>query len=139
MTTIRAVAGILWRDDKFLAVERPAGKIMAGFWEFPGGKIEQDETPQEALRRELKEELGVDARDARFWRTLNHAYEHGVITLHLFHIPKFSGEPRPLENQKLQWVVPVEALRLNFLPADLPVVEELAASSSSPQSTPACD
>lgn len=123
---ITAVAGILWRDGKYLAVERPQGKIMAGYWEFPGGKIEPGETPLEALQRELEEELGVTKITASFWRIVTHAYAHGLITLHLFHVEAFHGEPAPLENQALRWLLPTEAPQLKFLPADLPIVAELA-------------
>ncbi|CAK7018530.1 MAG: CTP pyrophosphohydrolase [Desulfovibrio sp.] len=124
---ILAVAGILWRNGEFLAAERPEGKIMAGYWEFPGGKIEPGETPYEALCRELTEELGVCVRSAVLWRTITHQYEHGNVTLHVFHVPEFSGEPTPLEGQRIAWTTPEKSTTLNFLPVDEPLLHELAA------------
>lgn len=131
MKSIHAVAGILWRGNRFLAVQRPSGKIMAGYWEFPGGKIEPGETPDNALQRELGEELGVTDIRASFWRTERHAYDHGRITLEIYHVRGFSGEPSALEGQGLRWVTSGEALGLDFLPADLPVVRDLAALPAS--------
>ncbi|MCC8193184.1 MAG: 8-oxo-dGTP diphosphatase MutT [Deltaproteobacteria bacterium] len=126
MREITAVAGILRRNGEFLAVRRPEGKVMAGYWEFPGGKIEPGETPFTALRRELEEELGIRVDTADFWQTSTHAYAHGRVTLHVFLVRTFGGEPAPMENQELRWVTPQEAQRLNFLPADLPILRELA-------------
>lgn len=127
MSELFAVAGILWRDGQFLAGERPEGKIMGGYWEFPGGKIEPGETPLQALKRELEEELGVTDVVAALWRSVTHQYAHGLVTVHIFQVSAFSGEPMPKENQVLRWLEPSEAESLKFLPADLPLVAELAA------------
>ncbi|MDL2209846.1 (deoxy)nucleoside triphosphate pyrophosphohydrolase [Desulfovibrio sp. OttesenSCG-928-O18] len=127
MNDITAVAGILWRNGEFLAVQRPEGKVMAGFWEFPGGKIEPGETPAKALIRELSEELGIVVSAPSFWRTVTHTYAHGRVTLHVFHVRNFNGEPAPMEDQAIRWTTPAAALDLNFLPADLPLVRELCA------------
>ncbi|SBW02807.1 NUDIX domain protein (fragment) [uncultured delta proteobacterium] len=126
MKEITAVAGVLRREGTFLAVRRPEGKVMAGYWEFPGGKIEAGETPLEALRRELEEELGITDVAAGFWQTMTHTYDHGTVTLHVFLVDGFRGEPASLENQELAWTTPTDAARLNFLPADLPLVRQLA-------------
>ena len=125
MKHVTAVAGILWRNGRYLAAERPAGKIMAGYWEFPGGKVEEGETPDDALIRELREELGITATSAVFWRTIDHINVQGHITLHLFHVPEFTGDPSPLEGQKLAWLDPAVPPARIFLPVDQPLVREL--------------
>ncbi len=122
---LHAVAGILWRNGRYLMAERPAGSIMAGYWEFPGGKIENGENPQQALFRELAEELGVACFEAGLWQTLSHRYPHGHVMLHLFNVTGFTGEPAPLEGQTLRWIEPASPPDLLYLPMNLAVVEAL--------------
>ncbi len=126
---LQAVAGILWRDGLYLMAERPAGTVMAGYWEFPGGKMEKGESPQEALFRELNEELGVVCNEARLWKTLSHHYPHGHITLRLFNVTGFAAEPAPLEGQTLRWIEPANPPDLPYLPVNLAVIEELRANT----------
>ena len=128
MVHIDVAAGILWRDGRFLAAQRPPGSIQEGFWEFPGGKVEPGESPAEALIRELQEELGVTVRAPVFWRQAEHAYATPVarhVRLHFFHVRAFTGEPRACEGQALRWVLPREARTVPFLAADLAIVREL--------------
>ena len=101
MRTIEAVAGILQRGTTFLAVERPEGKVMPGYWEFPGGKIEPGEHAFAALQRELAEELGVTGVEATLWQTVQHNYEHGRVVLHLYYVSTFIGEPEPLDRKSV--------------------------------------
>lgn len=129
MNVMEVAAGIIWRKGRFLAARRPPGKPMEGYWEFPGGKQEKDESPMDALRRELNEELGVDAHEITFWRDELYDYtERAVrVRLHFFHVAAFTGQPRSLEGQELRWVTPAEARTMDFLPADKDVLARLPA------------
>ena len=124
---IAVACGVLWREDRFLAARRPRTSPQAGLWEFPGGKIESGESPEQALVRELEEELGVIARSLRLWTVVEHRYPRRAVRLHIFHVCSFSGEPFPREGQVLRWVTPHEAEALPFLPADRPLLAELTA------------
>ena len=131
MRHIEVAAGIVWRGGACLAAQRPDGKPMAGYWEFPGGKVEGAERPDQALRRELAEELGIGVRQAALWRTVEHCYAERdlLVRLHFFHVTAFSGEPCPAEGQNLRWISPAEAPRLDFLPADAGLLAQLARMS----------
>ncbi|PTN37744.1 (deoxy)nucleoside triphosphate pyrophosphohydrolase [Desulfonatronum sp. SC1] len=130
MEPLRVVAGIVWRGDRYLAVRRPEGKHMAGYWEFPGGKIEAGETPDQALTRELYEELGIRVAGSRPWRDIVHRYPDLHVHVFFYMVTAFHGEPHPWEGQSMAWVTPTENV-LPFLPADLGVVAELAATFGS--------
>lgn len=119
------VGGLIWRGPRFLATCRPETSPQAGFWEFPGGKAEPGESLEQALVRELEEELGVVAHDILFWCTVDHDYPRRAIRLHFFHVLTFSGEPVPREGQMMRWVTPEEARALPFLPPDRPLLERL--------------
>ncbi|GAB7023478.1 (deoxy)nucleoside triphosphate pyrophosphohydrolase [Salidesulfovibrio brasiliensis] len=126
---IDVVAGILWRDGQYLAVDRPSGD-WAGWWEFPGGKIESGESPDEALVRELDEELGVGVHEFQFWRELTHDYEHFSVRLYFYHVTGFRGEPSGLEGQNLRWLRPEHYDVVQFLPADEDIVVALKNGAS---------
>lgn len=119
------VAGIIWRDGNYLAVERPEGANMAGWWEFPGGKIEEGESRDGALVRELQEELGITPLDFAYWRELVHEYDEFTVRLHFFHISNYSGQLTSLEGQRMAWVDPAMPPTLDYLPADISIVEAL--------------
>ena len=127
MKTMQVAAGILWRQGRFLAARRPAGKAGAGYWEFPGGKREPGENMEETLRRELREELGITCAAIVPWRTISHEYPEATVMLHFMQVTEFSGEPVPRDGQELLWVTPEEACQLSFLPADKGVVTAIAA------------
>ncbi|BCS87452.1 (deoxy)nucleoside triphosphate pyrophosphohydrolase [Pseudodesulfovibrio sediminis] len=123
--TINVVAGIVWQDGLYLAAQRPEGFPMAGWWEFPGGKIEPNEPREAALVREFQEELDITPTEYTFWRELEHEYDKYHVRLHFFHIHKYSGELKSLENQRTAWVDPKTPPTLEFLPADIAIVEAL--------------
>ena len=121
-----AAAVILRPDGSFLLGRRPEGKPYAGYWEFPGGKIEAGEDPRAALDRELEEELGIRVREATPWIQRVYAYTHATVRLHFFRVTAWEGEPQPLEDQAISWQ-PVEAPDVSpMLPANAPVLAALA-------------
>lgn len=124
---IDVAAGVIWRDGRFLAAQRPPDKPHAGFWEFPGGKLEPGEDAAQALARELAEELDIRVCTASFWRCAEHDYpERGLhVRLHFFHVTAFDGQPSSREGQTLRWILPEEASTLPFLPADAAIVAAL--------------
>ena len=124
----RVVAGVLYdAQGRVLLAQRPPGKHMAGYWEFPGGKLADGESPEQALQRELAEELGVQLApmSCRPLLQLRHAYPDRLIELQVFTVASWSGSPRGLEGQALQWVAPEELERQPLLPADQPIVSAL--------------
>ena len=122
---LEVVAGIVWRGDEYLAVQRPEGARMAGWWEFPGGKVEPGESREAALVREFQEELDVTPLEFEYWRDLVHEYDEFGVRLHFFHIRSYSGELKGLEKQNMAWVDPNGPVSLDFLPADIVIVEAL--------------
>ncbi|EPR42674.1 NUDIX hydrolase [Desulfovibrio sp. X2] len=127
---IDVAAGILWQDGRFLAVRRPPGTSMAGYWEFPGGKVEPGESAERALVRELDEELGVRARQMEFARVARHDYDHVSVRLHFFHVREVDGEPEPREGQEMAWLMPGVPCDLTFLPADEDILAEIIGLSA---------
>jgi len=122
---LEVVAGIIWSDGQYLAVQRPEGSRMAGWWEFPGGKVEKGESRDAALIREFQEELDVTPVEFEYWRELEHEYDEFIVCLHFYHIHNYSGVLTMLENQQSAWVDPAEAPTLDYLPADIVIVEAL--------------
>ncbi len=123
---IAVAVGVLLRKSRFLMASRPADKVYAGHWEFPGGKVEIGETPHAALVRELAEELGVDVVRADPWLVREHAYPHARVRLHFFRVTAWQGEPRPHEGQRLQWLVPGGSRPEPMLAANVPVLRALS-------------
>ena len=119
-----AVGILINTDGKVLMASRPAGKAYAGYWEFPGGKVEPNETPELALRRELLEELGINVLSAEPWCCMTHIYPHANVRLHCFIIDHWEGTPSPKENQQLQWQSHVSVSPL--LPTAIPLCQWLA-------------
>jgi 8-oxo-dGTP diphosphatase len=108
-----------------LIAERPAGKHMAGRWEFPGGKVAQGETESAALVRELREELGVAVTACRPFMRLSHEYDDRIVELSLWIVEGFSGDPLGLDSQQLKWVAVGRLGEEDILEADAPFVQAL--------------
>ena len=120
---VSAVA-LIDADGRVLLAQRPPGKSMAGLWEFPGGKVEPDETPEAALIRELHEELGINT-----WKSClapqtfaSHAYETFHLLMPLFVCRRWEGLPTPREGQTLAWVRPDRLRDYPMPPADVPLI-----------------
>ena len=118
--------GVLLRDDgAFLLTSRPAGKAYAGYWEFPGGKLEFGESVEDALRRELDEELGIVIGEVRPWKVEMVDYPHALVRLHFCKVFAWSGTLVMREKQSFSWeTLPVEVQPV--LPGAVPVLDWLA-------------
>ncbi len=114
-------------DGRVLIARRPEGKAMAGLWEFPGGKVGPGETPEEALIRELEEELGIDVTENCLapFTFASHAYDRFHLLMPLYVCRVWEGSVRPLEGQALKWVRPVRLGDYPMPPADRPLVAML--------------
>src|SRR5260221_5102826 len=121
-----AAAVIQRRDGRFLLAQRPHGKVYAGYWEFPGGKVEAGEAAEHALARELHEELGIDVRASYPWITREHIYPHGHVRLHFYRVLEWAGEPHPREDQAIAWQAIAAPMAAPMLPANAPVLASLA-------------
>jgi len=120
-----AVAVILDADRQVLITRRADDAHQGGLWEFPGGKLERDETPGEALRRELREELDITPRRSSPLLEVNHDYGDKRVLLDIHVVWEFSGEPRGLEGQPMAWV-PVARLRdYDFPAANRPIIDAI--------------
>lgn len=123
---IQVAVGVLQRSDgSVLLAERPTGKVMAGYWEFPGGKIESGEAPAKALARELHEELGIDIDNALPWLTRTFRYPHATAHLRMFRVTAWRGEPHGREDQQLRWQDPQQVDIAPLLPANHDIMAAL--------------
>jgi 8-oxo-dGTP diphosphatase len=121
-----AAAVILRPDGSFLMARRPPGKLYAGYWEFPGGKIDPGEAPAAAIARELHEELGIDIGPACPWITRVFEYPHGTVHLRFFRVFEWRHEPQPREGQDIGWQTLDKLVAGPMLPANAPVLASLA-------------
>lgn len=121
-----AVAVVFNAAGQVLWGRRPEGKPYAGYWEFPGGKVEPGETVWQALVRELKEELDLTALEGGPWFQIEHDYEHANVRLHLYRVWRFEGTPKPLEQQHFTWASLNSSELSPILPATEPLLPKLA-------------
>lgn len=126
-TVLVSAVALIDIDGRILLAQRPEGKSMAGLWEFPGGKVEEGETPEAALIRELQEELGINT-----WQSClapltfaSHSYDDFHLLMPLFACRKWEGTPRPQEGQTLKWAKTSELRDYPMPPADIPLISML--------------
>lgn len=123
-TLLVVAAALVAPDGRILLQQRAPGRSMAGLWEFPGGKVEEGETPEAALVRELAEELGISVDPASLtpaaFASAPNGAAHMILLLYLCRV--WRGEPRPLDASALQWARPSEMLALDMPPADRPLI-----------------
>ena len=124
---VEVVAAVILRaDGRFLLAQRPPDKVYAGYWEFPGGKIEPGERAPDALARELQEELGIEVERAYPWITRRYTYEHATVDLNFYRVLAFRGEPHGRESQALAWQT-IDGIDVApILPANGPILAALA-------------
>jgi len=120
-----AVGVLVLEDGSFLLTSRPTGKAYAGYWEFPGGKLEADETVEDALRRELQEEIGITIQDCTLWKIERIDYPHALVQLNFCKVTQWTGELQMLESQSFVWQqLPVTVQPV--LPGTVPVLQWFA-------------
>lgn len=125
---IYVTGAVLRKDGKILAAKRGKNKSMGGFWEFPGGKIEEGETPKQALARELKEELLIEAAVGEPITTTEHEYDFGIVVLSTFECELNGSSPQLTEHSEIRWLEPDELHQLEWAPADIPTVSIISGS-----------
>ena len=123
---VEVAAAIIERPDGgFLMASRPEGKVYAGWWEFPGGKVEPGESARQALERELREELGIETLQAWPWLNRSYVYPHAHVMLRFFRVTDWRGEPHPHEGQRLAWTRAGSPDVSPILPANGPILKGL--------------
>ncbi len=127
MDIIKVVAGIIIKDGQALIAKRPIDKHKGGYWEFPGGKIEAQESPQIALARELTEELNIQVKQSDFFSQVEFHYPEKTVLLDFFLVTEFDGEPKGLEGQQICWVPTKDLSNYQFPEANQKIVERLKA------------
>jgi 8-oxo-dGTP diphosphatase len=122
-----AACALIDADGRVLIAQRPPHKDMAGLWEFPGGKVEQRERPEESLIRELREELGIEVHEACLapFSFASHSYEAFHLLMPLYVCRRWQGIPRALEHPAIKWVRPADLVTYPMPPADVPLIPML--------------
>ena len=123
---IDVVAAAIVQNGRVLAAQRGPGMSMEGMWEFPGGKIEPGETPEQSLAREIDEELGAEVTVNNHVVTTTHPYDFATVRLATYYCDLVSGTPSASEHAELRWVTPSEMLTLDWAPADIEAVHMIA-------------
>lgn len=122
---VQVAAGLIVREGHYLIAKRKADTHLGGLWEFPGGKREPGESLEDCLRRELREELGIDVTSPVHFRVIRHEYPEKTVELHFFHCAISCGEAVALDCEEVRWVMPNEMTQYEFPSADRPLIEAL--------------
>lgn len=123
---IHVVGAVITDGDRILCAQRGYEKALAGLWEFPGGKIEQGESPQEALQREIQEEMQCEIEIGEQVEHTEYEYDFGVVHLTTFYCKLVNGEPVLTEHTAIEWLKPDELEELEWAPADIPAIEKIS-------------
>ena len=121
----QVTAAVIEKEGRILLAQRRKGDALAGKWEFPGGKIEPGETPEACLRRELMEEFGIDARIGSFVCSSRFEYKHAEIELLVYRAEHVAGEFKPVDHDRIEWVLPADLANYDLSSADIPVAQVL--------------
>ena len=124
---VEVVAALIWDKEKFMICQRPTNKTRALEWEFVGGKVEPNESKEDALIRECREELGITVSVGEVFMEVTHQYPDILVHLTLFHATIAEGTPKLLEHNDLRWITPSEIDAYNFCPADKEILERIRA------------
>ncbi|HBE88576.1 MAG TPA: 8-oxo-dGTP diphosphatase MutT [Elusimicrobia bacterium] len=124
----QVTAAVIEKDGRVLIAQRKSGDALAGKWEFPGGKLEPGETPEACLRRELKEEFGVETEIGDFICSSEFEYKHFHIELLVYRARHISGEFQLHDHAAIEWVAPADLLKYDLASADIPVIEKLTGA-----------
>ncbi len=127
---VDVTAAILIHDGRILIARRPTGDRLAGLWEFPGGKLENNETPGEGLKRELYEEFGIRTRIGAFFAQTEYRYDHLAVRLLVYRAELEEGELKPVAHDAIRWVTPQQMHHYRFAPADRPIVARLQGTDA---------
>ena len=127
-------AAIILRDEKFLLTKRRPESEQGSLWEFPGGKIESGETLEECLRREMREELGIEISKPQYFHSIRHAYPEKVVELHFFTCSIEQGQPQALGCTEMAWVDKHELIAHEFPPANIPMIKKIIQTEFSKDS-----
>lgn len=119
---INVVGAVILKDTSVLCAQRGANGALPGLWEFPGGKVEADESPRQALEREIDEELQCAVAVGERVTTTDHEYDFGVVSLTTFYCELISGTPTLTEHAEVRWLPPSDLGTLEWAPADIPAV-----------------
>ena len=127
---INVVGAVVIREGLILCAQRGPHGALPGMWEFPGGKIEADETPRDALAREIAEELECEVAVGELITTTAHEYDFGIVMLTTFYCELLSGTPVLTEHAEVRWLTPAELSALQWAPADIPAAKLIEADAS---------